>query len=60
MKPRRTRQRYYTLSYTHIEEFWWRVKPYHTGEGKVEQDNLRCAQHLDPTVNDLQWLCPVQ
>lgn len=42
----------------HIEEFPEHAKPYHTGEPNDAKASLRCAQHLDPTVNDLQRLCP--
>ena len=36
------------------------AKPYHTGEAKDAKVNLRYAQHLDPTVDGLQQLCPGQ
>ena len=44
----------------HIEEFQGHAKPYHTGEAKDAKGNLRYAQHLDPTVDGLQQLCPGQ
>ena len=48
------------ISYMHIEEFRGHAKPCHTDEAKDAKANLRCAQDLHPTVNNLQRLCPGQ